>query len=168
IDQAAIHNNAGGMYLNGCTNCVVRNSVIQNVPDAAIRIIFYSNGNLIESNIFEANDMGIVIGSPGVTGNRFYHNRFVANGAQVLDDAPTNPGAEAQTWDNGYPSGGNFWSDYTGADLKSGPDQNLPGSDGIGDTPYAVTAIAWDNYPLMGDPCPVEDITWGKLKDLFR
>jgi len=53
------------------------------------------------------------------------------------------------TWDNGYPSGGNYWSNYTDADLYSGPYQNETGSDGIGDTPYVIDAENQDNYPLM-------------------
>jgi hypothetical protein len=53
------------------------------------------------------------------------------------------------TWDDGYPSGGNYWSDYAGVDLFSGPYQNQTGSDGIGDTPYFIRANNTDNYPLM-------------------
>jgi hypothetical protein len=53
-------------------------------------------------------------------------------------------------WDNGYPSGGNYWSDYTGTDLYSGPYQNETGSDGIGDTSYDIDVNNRDNYPLMG------------------
>lgn len=49
-------------------------------------------------------------------------------------------------WDNGYPSGGNHWSDYTGADING---------DGIGDTPYIVDANNTDHYPLM-TPYPWE------------
>jgi len=52
-------------------------------------------------------------------------------------------------WDNGYPSGGNYWSNYNGTDLYSGPCQNVTGSDGIGDTPYVIDANNQDNYPLM-------------------
>jgi len=52
-------------------------------------------------------------------------------------------------WDDGYPSGGNYWSDYTGVDLKSGPSQDQPGSDGIGDTAYVIDANNQDNYPLI-------------------
>jgi hypothetical protein len=55
-------------------------------------------------------------------------------------------------WDNGYPDGGNYWSDYTGTDVYSGAGQNMPGSDGIGDTPYVIDAHNRDNYPLMGAP----------------
>jgi len=52
-------------------------------------------------------------------------------------------------WDNGYPSGGNYWSDYNGTDLFSGPYQNETGSDGIGDTPYGIDENNQDRYPLM-------------------
>jgi|SRR5271157_3280665 len=34
-------------------------------------------------------------------------------------------------------------------DLKSGPNQDQPGSDGIGDTPYVINANNLDNYPLI-------------------
>jgi len=54
------------------------------------------------------------------------------------------------TWDKGYPSGGNYWSDYNGTDLYSGPYQNVTGSDGIGDTPYVIDSSDIDHYPLMG------------------
>jgi hypothetical protein len=52
-------------------------------------------------------------------------------------------------WDDGYPSGGNYWSDYTGVDLYSGPYQNETSSDGIGDTPYDIDENNVDHYPLM-------------------
>ena len=52
-------------------------------------------------------------------------------------------------WDDDYPSGGNYWSDYTGVDEYSGPYQNETGSDGIGDTPYVIDENNQDNYPFM-------------------
>ncbi|MCK5644514.1 MAG: Ig-like domain-containing protein, partial [Gammaproteobacteria bacterium] len=52
--------------------------------------------------------------------------------------------------DNGYPSGGNYWSNYSGNDAFFGPDQDLPGYDGVGDVPYAIPGgLNQDNYPLM-------------------
>ena len=53
-------------------------------------------------------------------------------------------------WDNGYPSGGNYWDDYTGEDNFHGPNQNFPGGDGIGDTRYYIPEYNnTDNYPFM-------------------
>lgn len=76
--------------------------------------------------------------------NRIFHNNFMYNTQQAYDNSNTN------VWDDGYPSGGNYWSDYTGVDLRSGPLQDLPGSDGIGDMPYFVFPDNLDRYPLMG------------------
>ncbi len=53
------------------------------------------------------------------------------------------------SWDDGYPRGGNYWSDSTGVDNCSGIDQNVcPGPDGISDTPYSFS-VGEDRYPLM-------------------
>jgi hypothetical protein len=57
-------------------------------------------------------------------------------------------------WDNGYPSGGNYWSNYDGTDSYSGPCQNVTGSDGVGDTPYVIDGSNQDNYPLMTPHTP--------------
>jgi len=170
IEGLSMHDTDCGMYLNGAHDCVVRNSVIWSVPGGGLRIVFNSYNNVIEGNVIANCDPGggIYIGSPNVTDNHFYHNRLIDNYPQVQDSAPAHPGAEAQTWDNGYPSGGNYWSDYMGADLFHGPDQDIPGSDGIGDTPHTVVAApAQDNYPLVDEPCPVEDVTWGAIKAMF-
>jgi len=69
----------------------------------------------------------------------------------------------ANIWDDGYPSGGNYWSDYTGADLCNGPYQNETGSDGIGDSPYIIDENNTDSYPLMnpwGTGTPATIFTW--------
>jgi parallel beta-helix repeat protein len=75
--------------------------------------------------------------------NKIYHNNFMDNIPNVyLSDS-------INIWDDGYPSGGNYWGDYAGVDEKSGPNQDQPGSDGIGDTPYFIDANNRDRYPLM-------------------
>jgi hypothetical protein len=88
--------------------------------------------------------MGNVIGINIKAGGRglSHHNDFIDNDTQAYD-----PGSGG-IWDNGYPAGGNYWSDYAGADSFSGSGQNVPGSDGIGDTPYTFSG-GQDDYPLM-------------------
>jgi len=74
------------------------------------------------------------IGISEASNNYIYHNTFKTNRYQAYDDSKN-------VWDNGYPSGGNYWSDYTGSDANG---------DGIGDTPYAIPdGINTDRYPLM-------------------
>ena len=107
---------------------------------------YYSDYVNIQENTVSHNDQGIfLIGSNYGT---VYHNNLIENGClpgfyQARVDHSHNC-----HWDNGYPSGGNFWSDYTGLDVKSGPYQNETGSDGIGDTPYVIDKNNQDNYPL--------------------
>jgi len=86
--------------------------------------------------------------------NQIYHNNFLNNIKQADTDAES-----TSAWDDGYPSGGNYWSDYTGVDLNNGPYQNVTGSDGIGDTPHPINADNKDNYPLMEPWSPPEDKT---------
>ncbi len=80
---------------------------------------------------------------PESADNTIYHNNFINNTLQAYVTPNYN-----NTWDNGYPSGGNYWSDYTGTDLYSGPDQNIAGSDFRGNTPYIINQNNTDHYPL--------------------
>jgi parallel beta-helix repeat protein len=99
-----------------------------------------SDGNRIRNNTVLLNTKRGIYAS-GV-GNSIYHNNVVANAVQAWDSGTSNQ------WHDGYPSGGNYWSDYGGSDIKSGPNQDQPGSDGIGDLPYSLTGET-DRYPLM-------------------
>ncbi len=83
------------------------------------------------------------IGSDSSDNNAVYHNNLITNTQQVALNGGSN------MWDNGYPSGGNYWSDYNGTDYYCGPYQNETGSDGIGDVPYVIDANNVDHYPLM-------------------
>jgi parallel beta-helix repeat protein len=74
--------------------------------------------------------------------NYFVHNSFIDNKEYDIKNSTI-------LWNANYPSGGNYWSNYPGADLFVGPYQNVSGSDGIGDTPYIIDADNQDNYPLM-------------------
>ena len=87
--------------------------------------------------------------------NRIFHNDFIGNVRQGY----VTSGYE-NVWDEGYPSGGNYWSDYTGMDEKSGTNQNLPGSDGICDSPYIIDAKNRDLYPII-IPRHAIPVIWG-------
>jgi hypothetical protein len=75
-------------------------------------------------------------------------------------------------WDDGYPSGGNYWSDdnwynYIFVDEKSGHYQDQLGSDGICDTPLfpdPSNTEESDNYPLMGTINIFETGTWNETE----
>ena len=96
------------------------------------------------TNIASSNPCGSGIVLQSATGTLVYHNNLVNNSVQASDD---NPGKNQ--WDNGYPRGGNYWSDYKGVDNCDGPQQDICGHpDGIGDTPY-VFGYSKDRYPLM-------------------
>ncbi|UCE73179.1 MAG: right-handed parallel beta-helix repeat-containing protein, partial [Methanomassiliicoccales archaeon] len=91
-------------------------------------------------------DAGITL--EGSSNNWIYYNELVDNIIQAQDNRHDN------LWDNGYPFGGNYWSDYYGVDNFKGPNQDIPGSDGIGDTPYVIDSNSRDKYPLMGPYSP--------------
>jgi parallel beta-helix repeat protein len=104
--------------------------------------IVESNNNIVEYNIVINNTIEGV-GVWRSFENRIFHNNIINNVIQASDDRSTN------LWDSGYPGGGNYWSNYSGIDSYKGPNQDIPGSDGIGDTNYSIDSDSIDNYPLM-------------------
>jgi len=102
----------------------------------------YSSNSTISRNNIANNYCGIYLGYS--SNNSIYDNNFVDNARNAYSYNSMN------VWDNGYPSGGNYWSDYNGTDLYSDPYQNDTGSDGIGDTSYIIDEDNADRYPLMG------------------
>lgn len=108
------------------------------------------------SNIFQDTFEGLALSNS--TNIKVHHNTFFdlnwTNYLAIDDMGPEN------SWDDGYPSGGNYWGDYTGVDNMSGPNQDIPGSDGIGDTPYIIDADSQDRYPLMSPTVPPGRPPW--------
>lgn len=137
-----IDNNVCGIYLfNSSHNHIKDNNIIGNNNGL---ILWGSSQNIIKRNTIKNS----VIQGLGVSGslNTIYHNNFIDNyrQAEELSTGGNN------YWDNGYPIGGNYWDDYNGSDDYNGPNQNLPGSDGIGDNPYSISGgNNQDNYPLI-------------------
>jgi parallel beta-helix repeat protein len=145
-DNTIINNWIGIILFSSNNNTIIRNTITRN--NGGIWGLSNSMENTIVGNTIEMNYYGVYVENSD--DNVIHHNNFVNNTQQVLTPASNN------TWDNSYPSGGNHWSDYTGTDMYSGPEQNQPGSDGIGDTPYIIDAANQDHYPLM--------VTWEALQ----
>lgn len=141
--QTGIH------LLYSSNNVIMENNITSN--EYGVSLTHLSRNNRILGNIISNNWCGITFENASST-NSIYHNNFIENEQQILDfhwSSPWVP-ASTNTWNNSYPSGGNYWSNYTGVDYYSGPKQDQPGSDGIGDMPHVIDENNVDYYPLMG------------------
>jgi parallel beta-helix repeat protein len=130
-----VNNIKSGIYLypspfDSSRNLITDNIILSNTD--GINASYASSANMICRNMISLNNRyGLYIASS--TANTIYHNNVVNNTQNVYEST-------SNQWDDGYPSGGNFWSDYTGVDANG---------DGIGDTPYIIRGENKDQYPLM-------------------
>ena len=104
---------------------------------------------IIRFNLIRDNSKGMSL----MWAREIYGNSFINNTLQ----AETVYAYAYIFFNASYPIGGNYWSNYSGADLKSGELQNISGGDGIGDTPQPVNNGNKDCYPLMS-PSPYSRI----------
>jgi len=143
LSENTVTDNEFGLELSSSAfnNTLSRNTIAGNAG-LGIEIAYSSYHNVLSENTLMNNNLGIWLVDS--FNNTIFHNSFVKNKDQAAVS-----GTYPNSWDNGYPSGGNYWSDYTGVDLKNGPNQNLAGSDGIGDKSYNISVNNRDNYPLM-------------------
>jgi parallel beta-helix repeat protein len=136
-----------GILVDDSDHCkVIDNNVTSNSFGIVVGAT-QATANQLSGNNIVMNDVGLMLG--GAVHNVIYHNNFIDNKLQV-DTGKGMWEPRNNTFDSGYPSGGNYWSNYTGVDLFSGPYQNEMGSDGIGDTRHVLDENNEDNYPLMG------------------
>jgi len=134
------NNDFGVLVYNSLSNAINGNNITAN-NRYAVALYSYSKNNIVNTNNITCNGEGIYL--EGSSSNIIYHNNFINNSKQA------SPYYSVNIWDDGYPSGGNYWSDYSGVDLKWGSDQHKSGSDGIGDTAYVIDTNNRDRYPLM-------------------
>lgn len=149
IGENTIANNDRGIQFSmfSTSNTVFSNDIANNRGGI---FLFNSSQNLVTGNNITNND-NYGVGLSSSSYNILRSNYFINNGKQVIDastgDSTVNP--SINTWYVSYPTGGNYWSDYAGVDLKSGSAQNETGSDQFGDTPYTIDVNNEDAYPLM-------------------
>ncbi len=167
ISYNTVTGNFGGISLHyySSNNIISYNTVTRN--QAGITIGTSSNNTLLGNTVSSNTLRGIALDSSSnntlsyntitksyeglnlysnSSGNSIYLNSF--NNTYQLRFDPEN--CSLNDWDNGHE--GNFWHNYEGTDLYSGPSlpQNETGSDGIGDTPLFLDANNQDRRPLMG------------------
>jgi len=130
-----------GILLTGSSQNTISGNVVANSQAVSVGLNESSSNNIIVGNVVRNNLKGIELASS--SSNKIYHNDFTDNNKQV------NSSNSLNVWDDGYPSGGNYWDDYAGSDLYSGIYQNKTGGDGIGDTPYTIDINNIDTYPLI-------------------
>ena len=135
------NHHAGIWILNFSDNNIVSCNTASNNEYYGIYLLNSSNNALTGNNVSN-NHFGIYLGDSN--NNVIFHNNFINNTDQVYVEPDS-----VNIWDDGYPSGGNYWSDYTGEDADG---------DGMGDTPYVIDENNQDNYPLMNPWIPVEEV----------
>jgi parallel beta-helix repeat protein len=163
IEGSIIGHEWAGMGIWYSSNIVVRGNRVTENGLAGILLCHSTNvvvnGNLArrgEVGIFLIRAFDITVTGNEVSGNRigmqFFDSGSVAvKGNNLLENAvpAEDRDATGNAWDGGYPSGGNYWSNYQGVDLFGGADQMAKtGPDGIGDSPM-VFAGGQDRYPFM-------------------
>jgi len=142
-----INNNHKGInFEEALNNSLSRNNIINNDHGVSLYGASYNNmfGNTIKNN-----NVGISLIES--SDNKIYHNNFIDNIYQVYDyswDYYPDILPSINIWNDSYPSGGNYWSDYNELDLNH---------DGTGDSPYIIPqlmvpteSICYDYHPLMG------------------
>ncbi|MEM2567004.1 MAG: NosD domain-containing protein, partial [Candidatus Bathyarchaeia archaeon] len=146
--------NKDGIYIGSSTSNLIFGNIITKNSDYGV-FLGDSSYNTIYGNNITKNTYGIYYGRS--SDNKFYHNNLIDNARQIYDrawDVDVQIPKSTNVWNNWYPSGGNYWSDYKGVDKYNGPYQNISGSDGIGDTPYLIDKNNKDMYPLI-NPCKI-------------
>jgi parallel beta-helix repeat protein len=139
INNTILNNSNMGISIESSSNCQASYNMVMDC-DMGFRIFSTTNSNISNNNIKDNQEGITAIDS---SANLIYHNNIISNIDQAIDYSGTN------FWNHTYPSGGNFWSDYEGEDKFNGPDQDNPGSDGIGDTNYSIEIDSVDHYPLI-------------------
>jgi len=139
------NNNNDGIRIyedNPDNNTIMNNTIDSNNRNG----IFISDSfnNTITRNYISLNLYGVNITKS--LNNTVFHNNFIENIFQALDDTSNN------TWNNSYPSGGNYWSDWSPItdDLYNGAitPQTSGSPDGICDFQYNIDSDSTDYYPL--------------------
>ena len=136
---------AFGILDNGGCNytSITGNNIAGNAEYGIVLDPVSINDSIIGNNIADTYYSVLLASS---SNNTIYHNNFV--GPVVL--ASVDSTSVGNVWDNGYPSGGNYWSDYQSLYPNAAEIDNSS----IWNTPYVIDASDIDHYPLMNPYVP--------------
>ena len=143
ISHNIISNNCHGICTANLDNSTIRNNLIFGNRYGMI-IWLSTNNSIIENNIVDNDQKGIYTHSM-FCHNAYYHNNFINNEIQAVDED-----FEINYWNSQEIMEGNYWSDYK----EKYPDAEEIGDTGIWDTPYEVHGYynytdPKDDYPLV-------------------
>lgn len=124
-----IHNCSAGIYLQVTNNTI---GVQNNITDCHIALLIMGSNNLFYHNNALNNTHQVAVEN---------HMLFSSNIVQAY--------SVNNTFDAGFPVGGNYWSDFIGVDSNS---------DGISEVAYVINANCSDRYPFMA-PVSFSDYT---------
>ena len=137
VENVTLQNNVDGMLIAHTQNSTISHC---NITENTFGVwMVYSSNNILWGNRMYNSEADVFLDDS--SNNVMYHNDFLSR-AGVSSDSPN-------VWDAGYPDSGNYWVGYQGIDQKSGPNQDVPGSDRIGDSPYVINTDNQDRYPMM-------------------
>jgi hypothetical protein len=148
IDGIRITNTASGLDLSDGTGNIIRDSYFSGL-NSGIKLgeMGAAYGNTIICNDFVDINTSIIGRSvfPGSGNNLIHHNNFLGYGMAYAE--------AVEIWDDGYPNGGNYWASHVSNDTFRGPNQDIPGSDGIADDQFAIYDLSlnknFDRYPFF-------------------
>jgi len=121
-----------GICVHEASSNIIRNNrIVYN--ELGIAFTYPSSNNTVCCNNI-ANNREDIRFSFWCSDNIFCHNNFLGN--NMVTGFHRGP----NFWDNGYPSGGNYWSSHNSPDADK---------DRIGDIPYTIDVQNVDRYPLV-------------------
>jgi parallel beta-helix repeat protein len=137
ISENTITSNENGMVIEGYVvgNLISGNTITDN-SNCGIALVTLmplhspAEKNTVSGNTIANNAYGICLNASSK--NSIYHNDFANNTVQVSTENSAN------VWDDGYPSGGNYWSDHV-----------CVGNPSDGSEPCILDESNMDRYPFQ-------------------
>jgi parallel beta-helix repeat protein len=137
-DLAVTSGPVGYLALISCINCSISGLDLGGQGEGILFV--NATGTTISDCLIQNSSVGVrFVESDDCT---MIGNDLIGNEVDLISDSVI-------VLNGSHEEGGNHWSRYNGSDERSGPYQDQPGRDGLGDTTFNVTGCCVDRYPLM-------------------